>query len=278
MMRRMLFLILASALLLLGACGVAPPQVDPSPEDEELLLPAATQVAPLPPSGVPVRILFLHHSCGANLIAQGSVREGLASLGYEFYDHGYNGDGLVLADGTWTGENYDIPDDNTDPAGLAVLFAQSLDDPPDNAFSRLMQYDVLAYKSCYPVSLIESDEQLAETQAYYRAMRDRMDTLPDKLFLVVTHPPEIPNDTSREAARRARALASWLVSDDFLAGHPNVATFDFFDLLADPDNDMLRREYRTSGSDAHPNERANREIGPLFVEFIDQAVRSFTGQ
>ena len=27
--------------------------------------------------------------------------------------------------------------------------------------------------------------------------------------------------------------------------------------------------------DAHPNERANREIGPLFVEFLDQAIQEF---
>ena len=46
------------------------------------------------------RIIFLHHSCGANLIAQGGVREGFTARGYEFYDHGYNEEGLVLADGT----------------------------------------------------------------------------------------------------------------------------------------------------------------------------------
>ncbi|MDY6876908.1 MAG: hypothetical protein SWK90_12005, partial [Chloroflexota bacterium] len=28
-----------------------------------------------------VRILFLHHSCGENLIEQGGVREGLTALG-----------------------------------------------------------------------------------------------------------------------------------------------------------------------------------------------------
>jgi hypothetical protein len=29
--------------------------------------------------------------------------------------------------------------------------------------------------------------------------------------------------------------------------------------------------------DAHPNEQANREIGPLFVEFLDQSIRSYLG-
>ena len=38
---------------------------------------------------------------------------------------------------------------------------------------------------------------------------------------------------------------------------------------------MLRREYRTDNHDAHPNERANREIGPQFVSFVDSVVREF---
>ncbi len=165
-----------------------------------------------------------------------------------------------------------------EPGGLAELFAQPLNDPPDNAFSYLMQYDVLAIKSCYPVSLIESAEQLAAYQGYYLGMRDRMDQLSGKLFIVVTEPPETPNDTDRATAARARPMASWLASDEFLDGHPNVVTFDFFDLLADPATDMLRPEYRTSESDAHPNGLANRTIGPLFVESVDRAIRSFIGR
>ena len=222
------------------------------------------------------RIIFLHHSVGAGLIEQGGVRERLTELGYEFYDHGYNGDGLVLADGTWTGDNFDVPDDNTNPDGYAQIFAQPLHDPPDNTFSHLMQYDVIIFKSCFPVSLIESDDQLAEYQSYYLSIRDRMEEYPDKIFIVVTQPPEIPNDTDSAAAARARAFASWLASDEYLSSHPNVFTFNFFDLLADSSDDMLRAEYRTDESDAHPNETANRTIAPLFADFVDEAVKTYS--
>jgi len=223
-----------------------------------------------------VRIIFLHHSCGHNLIEEGGVREGLAALGYEFYDHGYNNDGLRLADGSYSGTNYDVPDDNTDPDGLAAVFAQPLNDPPDNTFSYLMQYDVIAFKSCFPVSNIYSDELLTEYRSYYLSMRDRMDQHPDKLFVVVTQPPQVPGSSDAGEAARARTLANWLQSDEFLAGHPNVFTFDFFGYLAGDDN-FLRPEYRYDDYDAHPNERANREIGPLFVAFIDQAIQSYGG-
>jgi hypothetical protein len=219
------------------------------------------------------RIIFLHHSCGENLINEGGVREGLTALGYEFYDHGYNDDGLRLADGSYTGTNFDVPGDNTDPDGIAEIFSQPLHDPPDNTFSYLMQYDVIAFKSCFPTSNIGDDAQLNEFKGYYLSARDRMDQYPDKLFIVVTQPPQVPGSSDRDEARRARALADWLKSGEYLDGHPNVVTFDFFGLLAGSDN-FLRSEYRYDNYDGHPNERANREIGPLFVTFVDEAIRT----
>ncbi|MBU0705200.1 MAG: hypothetical protein KKC18_15225 [Chloroflexi bacterium] len=221
-------------------------------------------------------IIFLHHSCGQNLIEQGGVREGLTALGYEFYDHGYNYEGLRLADGSYSGDNFDVPDDNTDPDGFAEIFGQPLHDPPDNTFSHLMQYDVIAFKSCYPVSNIWGDEQLDEYKSYYHAIRDRMDQYPDKIFIVVTQPPQVPGSSSPDESVRARAFADWLSSDEFLVGHPNLFTFDFFGHLAGADN-FLRAEYRVDEHDGHPNDQANRTIGPLFVQFIDQAISSRGG-
>jgi hypothetical protein len=229
-----------------------------------------------PVAGQGVRIIFLHHSCGANLIAEGGVREGLTALGYEFYDHGYNEEGLVLPDGTWTGTNFDVPGDNTDPDGYAAIFSQPLHDPPDNTFSHLMQYDVIAFKSCFPVSNIESEAQLQEYRSHYLSIRDRMDQYPGKVFVIVTQPPEVPANSSPDAAARARSFGEWLQSDEYLSGHPNVFVFDFFGRLAGADN-FLRPDYRMDEYDAHPNEVANRTVGPLFVDFLDQAIRSYGG-
>ncbi len=276
-------LVLAVTILVLLAFGVAcggdeeEPRVAPSPagasedeeeeEEEEALEQTVTRAAP---GGDFSGVIFLHHSVGASLIEQGDVRSGLTDLGYEFYDHGYNDDGLVLSDGTWTDSNFDVPDDNTDPDGFADIFAQPLRDPPDNTFSHLMQFDVIAFKSCYPVSEIQSDEQLDEYKSYYLSIRDRMDQYRDKLFIVVTPPPQVPAYADAETAARARAFADWLGSDEYLSGHPNVFTFDFFDLLADPSANTLRDDYQADEEDAHPNELANRTIGPLFADFIDQ--------
>jgi hypothetical protein len=40
---------------------------------------------------------------------------------------------------------------------------------------------------------------------------------------------------------------------------------------------MLRADYQIDEQDAHPNELANRTIGPLFADFIDQSVKTYRG-
>ena len=65
-----------------------------------------------------------------------------------------------------------------------------------------MQYDVIAFKSCFPTSNIQSDEQLADYKSYYLSIRDRMDEYPYKVFIVVTHRrryPTIPTPRPQHA-------------------------------------------------------------------------------
>jgi len=104
-----------------------------------------------------------------------------------------------------------------------------------------------------------------------------MDQHTDRIFIIVTSPPLHPRQTNTDEAHRSRAIASWLKSDEYLAGHPNVYAFDFFDLLADPSTHTLRAEYQPSPDEpnSHPNRQANETIGPLFVEFIDEAVQTY---
>jgi len=224
-------------------------------------------------------LIFLHHSTGQNLIEQGGVREAFAAAGYSFWDHSYNDQGLTRPDGMPAGYSYNIPDDNTDPDGLARIFSQRRYSWPLNAFSGLMRHEVIIFKSCFPVSNITSDVQLEQYRAYYLQIREVIDRYPNRIFVVVTPPPLNPAETDAEAAARARAFAEWLKSDEFLGGHPNVLTVDLFDLLAEgdvlaSDLNMLRAAYR-DGKDSHPNRLANQTIGPLLVNFVLDAVEVY---
>ena len=226
-------------------------------------------------------VIFLHQSTGHNLIEQGGVRELFTAGGYDFWDHGLNHIGLRGPSGEYTGYSYSVPIDNTDPDGLARIFAQRVRELPTNTLTGLMQHEVIAFKSCFPASQITSDEQLAQYKSYYLAMRDVMDAHPDKVFVVMSPPPLIPAVTDAAAATRARAFAQWLQSEEYLAGHPNVFTFDLFGHLAEddpasPDYSMLRAEYRREGDeDAHPNELANEAVGPLFADFVMEAAEEY---
>ncbi len=222
----------------------------------------------------PISIIFMHHSTGANLIEFGNVRPALSALGYAFWDHDYNDPGLRDPDGNYTGTNWDTSDDNM-PSDWNEVFGQEVTDPPSNVLSHMLQYDVIIFKSCFPASAIDSDEQLEEYREYFSNIRDVIDEHPDKLFIAFTTPPLVPNETTPEAAARARQWAEYLSSDEFLEGHPNLVIFDFFNLMADEDG-YLRAEYRYDEWDSHPNEYANGIAGPIFVEFIDAAIQDFT--
>lgn len=249
----------------------------------------------MPTNEQDLRILFLHHSTGRNLIQQGEVRKLIAArnlrdgTNHEFWDHDYNEIGLSGPSGERVGVSFGLPDDNTDPVGFDRLFSQPVHDPPDNALSHVLQFDVVVFKSCFPVSAIHSLFELEQYKQHYIAMRDTFARHPHILFVVLTQPPLIPSTmvgsfvarkmkwmwTNAEDAARAREFTRWLTSHEFRMDLPNVATFDFFDLLAESsdsakDPNTLRSEYRSGrfGYDAHPNEEANKAIAPLFVDTI----------
>ena len=249
-----------------------------------------------------LRILFIHHSTGKNLIRQGQVRDLIAKRNeqdgtrHEFWDHDYNEIGLTGPSGEKTGISFNIPDDDTDPVGFDRLFSQPVHDPPDNALSNILTFDVVIFKSCFPVSAIRNKAQLEQYRQHYISIRNALSRHPDTLFIVMTPPPLIPQSltglvlsrasrwmwTNDEDAARAREFSRWLTSEDFTMGLPNVATFDLFDLLAEPATsrthpNTLRAEYRGGrlGYDAHPNETANKAIAPLFVDAIWRKLKRF---
>ena len=200
-------------------------------------------------------VLFIHHSVGHSLIRDGSVRQILTEAGYEFWDHGYNDrvTGLINGEGKTAG-CYWIPDNNTNPDGFANLF--SLNPGSDNTLNKILKnHDITLFKSCFPASKIEDDKRSKDIynpgrrsvynyKKHYLKIRQSIDKYPEKIFIIVTQPPLHPNSTSKDEANRARAFANWLTSKEYLGKRKNIFVFDFFNLLADPKTNMLRKEYQ----------------------------------
>ena len=237
--------------------------------------------APIVQDEAEINLIFLHHSTGRALIAQGNVRPLLTAEGYQFWDHDYNDIGLTTPDGTLAHASYKIPGrlgmGNTDVDGLAALLQQPVTNPPQNAFSRLLQHDVIILKSCFPNSAITDDDMLQRFQDSYEQMRDVVQEHPDHLFILLTSPPLHPLATTPDEAARARQMADWLVSDTTFTKPQNLFVFDFLDLLADSDQNTLQGIYQKAPTepDSHPNQEANETIGPQFVTFVDMAIETY---
>lgn len=241
-----------------------------------------------------MKIIFLHHSTGANLIKEGNVRSLLKEKfpEAEFWDHSYNLEylkilritkkyrtGLTDDKGNITGIDYHIVSNDTDPEGLYYLLSQDLTNPPINALSKLLQYDCIILKSCFPVTRILNDEMLETYKRYCVSNKDTFKQFANKKFILFTPPPLRSSLTKPEYANRAREFSNWMKSPDYLENLNNVFVFDFFDLLSEGNSskknfNMLKEEYcRIFWLDSHPNKKANEIIGPKFVEFICKVLK-----
>jgi hypothetical protein len=240
------------------------------------------------------RLIFLHQSTGADILRAGNVRQllTLRAPSLQLWDYGFNPPSLTMrlrglvrrpalmpehyyglgdAEGRRHGVVYHVA--NTDPDGLATMFNQPVTNPPTNVISHLLQFEAIAFKSCFTIFPITSDEQLARYERGYRRVRDALDRHSNKLFLPLTPPPLRASLCTPEQAARARSLARWLMSDEFRGDRAYVVPFDLFDALAVPEGqpqaNTLRPEFCVADPhDSHPNAQANTAVASAWVAFL----------
>ncbi len=228
-----------------------------------------------------IRILFVHHSTGGLLIFFGRLRKLLKekSPNIEFWDHGYNlyspkilsylfgpimfRTGLSDGNGRMTGKDFNIIISNNSPKEYSEIFSR---DPDDFTLKNILSFDVVIFKNCFPTSKIQTQEKLEEYKKYYSKIMKSISKYKNK-FIVFTPPPLRYEMTKPEWADNARNLADFI--NEETKKYLNISSFDFFNLLTDKtgkNKNMLKREY---GSfipvDSHPNIRANREVGKIFI-------------
>ncbi|MBA4378222.1 MAG: hypothetical protein C0395_06125 [Gemmatimonas sp.] len=237
-------------------------------------------VAPMPARAL-TNLFMLHHSVGRNILEEGDVRQLLDNFNTQrgtrlvLWDHDYNAIGLMDPNGTITDRIYDIPGDDTYVVGLHALWSTS----NSARDSILANHQVIAFKSCYGASLIETDAMLAQYKVWYLEIRDELDLHPGHVFLVMSPPPMHPCLSTLASADRGREFADWLGSSTYMGGRTNLRYFDLFDVLAEPrdvaNRNTLRAIYCKNTScaspDSHPNAAANQVVAPLFVAALIEA-------
>jgi hypothetical protein len=253
----------------------------------------ASQVDPSPPKE-PVKLIFIHHSCGENWLGDGhgGLGRALAKNGYFVSDtnYGWGPDGI--------GDRTDItdwPEWFVGPRSGHYLRALFHESGQHSSYTRHKtdpggENRIIMFKSCFPNSNLHGRPQdspargsgltVANAKAIYRDLLRYFAKRPDKLFIAITAPPV----QERTYGANARAFNNWLVHE-WLADYKgsNVAVFDFYNVLTGPGNHHRLRNgrvehvytkgrnhlfYPTNGDD-HPSPGGNRKATDEFMPLLN---------
>lgn len=251
---------------------------------------------PNPPDHV-VRLIFIHHSTGENWLRDdyGGLGQALANNNYFVSDTNYGWGPNSIGDRT------DIPDwlewfNSADtPAYLEALYNES---GQNSSYTRLPdnpggENQIILFKSCFPNSALEGSPDdpisadgwltIGHAKYVYNEILQYFGAHPEKLFVVITAPPL----QDRAYAENARAFNQWLMNDWLSENNytlPNVAVFDFYNVLTGPDNHHRFVDgqiehvfesgrntsyYPSSRDDDHPSERGSRKATEEFVPMLN---------
>jgi len=236
-------------------------------------------------------IFFLHHDVGDGIVTDGGIRSRINVYNdvngteFTFWDHGDKENGLRGPNGEYLDPyvHYGEMTNFTDPEDLYNLWTSDL---PEWVWTRdliMDNHEIIAFKSSFTASEIADGDMLAQYQTWYLGMRDFFDEHPEKLFVVITPPPQHPDETEHPCPIFARAFADWLKGNGYLQGHPNVVCFDLFDVLASASTtafpNVLLPGYRQTGEpDSMPNEGGCQAAAIAMSQFLCDAAVAYAGE
>ncbi len=280
-----------------------------------LSVPGFTAVDNSPPSS-PVKLVFIHHSTGGNWLADANSEQpygelGKALMNNNYYvsatNYGWGPDGI--------GDRTDIPNwpswftQSGSSAVLSALYSETGQNIEGyGSWTRLStdpggENTIVMFKSCFPnsdlygspsdgpASSLSDQFTVSNAKAVYNNLLTYFQTKTDKLFIVITAPPQTENgytddyQTAAERAANARAFNNWLVND-WLDGYAydNVAVFDYYNVLTATDNHHRWKdnavEHVTNTSynfaaypldewDSHPNSTGHQKATTEFVDLLN---------
>ena len=266
-------LLVVAALLIPVACGDG----DAGDTPEATNGGTAAPVAGAPFS--PVRLVFIHHSVGEEWLADdgGGLGAALAANNYFVSDTNYGWGPEGIGDTTDIGDWYTWFNGPGSDGYTKALYAES---EQNSDYSRLEadadpggENEVIVFKSCFPNSALDgqpddeptqgdnplrgedSDSEnltVANAKGIYNDLLDYFATRRDKLFVVVTAPPQSSDEGDAAQLANARSFNTWLV-EDWLDGYDygNVVVFDFFNVLTTNGGDRETSDAGLSSGNHH---------------------------
>lgn len=266
--------------------------------------------AATPPSKT-LDLLFIHHSCGGELLAAPGLQEGTNCI---LRTHP-NGGGLrtLLEQNSYCVHEASYGSrlgQETDVFDWLPKFRSQMDpilscDLQDKFYTNGRRNQIVVFKSCFPNNLFRSEGMspgnptgpeltVSNAKAAYSALLDEFRKFPSVLFICVTAPPLAPKAPPQPLwkvlARKllgrpnslpvsgpfARQFNNWLsATDGWLKNYPlkNVVVFDYFDILTGHGQSNFSLYPTGNGFDSHPSSAGNSEAASAFVPLLNRAVR-----
>ena len=255
----------------------------------------AQALNPDPPEQ-PIKLIFIHHSCGENWLTDGNGNLGvqLGNNNYFVSDTNYGWGPNSIGDAT---DYYNWIDWFIGPESSLYVEALYNENQQHSNYTRPIsdpggENQIVMFKSCFPNSDLSGspDDQamdgewmtVGHAKYVYNQLLSYFETRPDKLFIAITPPPLI--DSTHAA--NAREFSRWLVEDWLLENNyplSNVAIWDFHNILTHPDNHHRYQNgsieyiissgngslYYDSAGDDHPNNTGNQKATGEFIPMLN---------
>jgi len=258
-------------------------------------------------------VLFIHHSCGGQLLAPEGPEAGTSCI-YESHPSGGNLRAQLEREGYAVHEaSYDSAVGNkTDLFDWGPKFSGQMDRIlrikrqdellPDGQTNR-----VVVFKSCFPNNQFVGEGAspgdprgpaltVWNARATLSALLPLFEQHPETLFVYVTAPPIAPRPEKQrvyrflldalrgrgepgwtaQQATWARQLNDWVVSPrGWLAGYArsNVVVFDYYGVLTGNGQSNLLVYPTADDTDSHPSAEGNRAAAREFLPFLNRVVR-----
>ena len=252
----------------------------------------------------PVQFLFIHHSCGGQLMANVGTDNGSKCI----YTSHPNGGGLrSLLEGNGYAVNEasygSAVGDKTDICHWNKKFRDQMDviiktKNQDDLLPEGVTNEVVAFKSCFPNNhFIGEGNQpgdpdsceltLANAKAAYNSLLPYFQKHPEVYFVAFTAPPlaKTPGfkgfvknifKGSPKHPELARKFNNWLMDREngWLAGYStaNVGVFDHYDVLTNQGETNWSAYPTGGGRDSHPSSEGNTKAAEAFVVFLKDAL------
>jgi hypothetical protein len=267
-------------------------------------------VAATPPSN-PLDLLFIHHSCGGELLAASGPEDGTNCI---LRTHP-NGGGLraLLEQNSYRVHEASYGSrlgQQTDVFDWLPKFKTQMEqilscDLQDTSYHNGRRNQIVVFKSCFPNNLFRSEGAAPgnpggpeltvwNAKAAYGALLDEFRKFPNVLFVCVTAPPLAPKaepqplwkQLAKKVLRRSNTLAlsaplarqfnNWLGSTDgWLKNYTlnNVVVFDYYNILTGNGRSNFSVYPTGNGFDSHPSRAGNLEAADALVPLLNRAVR-----